>query len=388
MTHFRLACIVAFVLCFATPTRSAPATYTIDVILPLTGSQSFLGQDQARMFTVFQRFANATGGIGGMPIAFAVHDDQSSPQTAVQLANEVIARQPAVILGSSVVALCSAMAPLMVNGPVQYCLTPGLQPPHGGYVFAEYVTTRYTITTSLNYLKHMGWNWLAIISSNDATGQEGDKNMQAILAAPEYHDVQVVAWEHFAPGDLSVSAQVARIKAAQPQVVFVRTVGTPFGTVIRNLNDAGMNLPVMTSSGNTNPTQLDQYKGFLPKTLLFDGGVYSDPAKVPPGPVRDAIERAYGAYRAVGIKNPEATELASWDSAQIVVAGLRKLGATATAAQLRDYIANLHGFVGINGIYDFSLDQHGLTDKSVVVVQWNEKAHKGMVVSGPGGSGL
>jgi branched-chain amino acid transport system substrate-binding protein len=197
-----------------------------------------------------------------------------------------------------------------------------------------------------------------------------------------------VAWEHFAPGDLSVSAQVARIKAAQPQVVFVRTVGTPFGTVIRNLNDAGMNLPVMTSSGNTNPTQLDQYKGFLPKTLLFDGGVYSDPAKVPPGPVRDAIERAYGAYRAVGIKNPEATELASWDSAQIVVAGLRKLGATATAAQLRDYIANLHGFVGINGIYDFSLDQHGLTDKSVVVVQWNEKAHKGMVVSGPGGSGL
>ena len=39
----------------------------------------------------------------------------------------------------------------------------------------------------------------------------------------------------------------------------------------------------------------------------------------------------------------------SWDAGLIVVEGLRKLGPNATAAQLRDFIANLTNFAGVDG---------------------------------------
>jgi hypothetical protein len=40
----------------------------------------------------------------------------------------VLAEKPAVILGSGLLAMCAAIAPLMQNGPVDYCLSPSFHP--------------------------------------------------------------------------------------------------------------------------------------------------------------------------------------------------------------------------------------------------------------------
>jgi hypothetical protein len=81
------------------------------------------------------------GGIAGRPVKFIYHDDQSNPQTAVQLATQVVAGRPAVVLGSSLVASCRAVGPLMQNGPVNYCFSPGFHPDPGGYVFSSSIST-------------------------------------------------------------------------------------------------------------------------------------------------------------------------------------------------------------------------------------------------------
>jgi Periplasmic binding protein len=61
---------------------------------------------------------NHSGGINGQPISFAIFDDQSSPGTAVQLLNTVLAKRPMVVLGSSFVSTCGAMAPLVEKAGV------------------------------------------------------------------------------------------------------------------------------------------------------------------------------------------------------------------------------------------------------------------------------
>ena len=58
-------------------------------------------------------------------------------EQAARRANEVLADKPAVILGSGLVAMCAAMAPLMQNGPVDYCLSPAYHPPAGSFVFSS-----------------------------------------------------------------------------------------------------------------------------------------------------------------------------------------------------------------------------------------------------------
>ncbi len=86
---------------------------------------------------------------------------------------------------------------------------------------------------------------------------------------------------------------------------------------------------------------------------------------------------------------PGATELLAWDAGRLVVNALRTLPAGATAAQLRDFISQLHGFAGVNGVYDFRTgDQHGLTDASVIVSRWDPLQKLMVAVSRPGGAPL
>jgi hypothetical protein len=62
----------------------------------------------------------------GDPVHFIVHDDSSSPQNAVLAANQSLESKPNVILGPSLAAMCLAVAPLVANGPVQYCFSPAI----------------------------------------------------------------------------------------------------------------------------------------------------------------------------------------------------------------------------------------------------------------------
>ncbi len=106
--------------------RKRRRTRDINVILPLTGGGAFLGKAEQQALTQFEKAVNSSGGIHGQPVKFVFHDDQRSPQVAVQLANQVKATNPPVILGSALVALCNAMAPLMKEGPLLYCFSPGI----------------------------------------------------------------------------------------------------------------------------------------------------------------------------------------------------------------------------------------------------------------------
>ena len=93
-----------------------------------------------RCYGSTKRRFNAQNGIHGAPVEFTFLDDQSNPQVALQLVTAAVANKPTVVLGGGTVAACLAIAPLMANGPVQYCLSPAMQPAAGSYSFA--VTTR------------------------------------------------------------------------------------------------------------------------------------------------------------------------------------------------------------------------------------------------------
>src|SRR6202012_6286137 len=96
-----------------------------------------------------------------------------------------------------------------------------------------------------------------------------------------------------------------------------------------------------------------QYSAFVPKELYFTGFRVQAYKTAGAGPVRDADYQFIDAMKSVGIPNPDGTHMTGWDATLVVVDALRHLGTNATAEQLRNYIATLHGYVGINGIMDF-----------------------------------
>jgi branched-chain amino acid transport system substrate-binding protein len=318
---------------------------------------------------VYESVANAGGGIRGRPVHFDILDDQSNPVVAVQLTNQILAKNPPVFLGSAYVAACAAEAPLVLNKPtVEFCVSPGLLTKQKN-VFASSIAITYITQGTLKFMRDRGLSRVAAIVATDATGQAADALMLTEFAQPANKNLQLVANERFNPADISVSAQIARVKAANPQGLLIYATGNAFGTVLRALGDSGINVPTVTSAVNMNETQLEGYAGFIPAELVFNAArAYARDQR--DGSLRAAVDEYYNGYRAQGL-TPSPESPLSWDPAKIVVSALRKLGTDATGDQIADYINTLHGFAGASGIYDFrNGDHHGLTDADLVWVKW------------------
>jgi branched-chain amino acid transport system substrate-binding protein len=223
-----------------------------------------------------------------------------------------------------------------------------------------------------------------MLALTDASGQDHEEQVTAAMKLPENKNLQLVATEHFNPSDVTTSAQMSRIKAAQPQALITTATGVAFGTALRGLNDAGLDIPTTASAGNMSVKQMDQYKSIVPDELLFMAthGVAPDPSLT--GAMRDA-QNLY--FTGLQTDNVPPSYLASliWDPAFIVVDALRHVGANATPAQLQHYLTTMHGFNGINGQYDFRGSQRGIGVNSVVTYRWDGTEHKFTIAPRPAG---
>jgi branched-chain amino acid transport system substrate-binding protein len=378
-----LALLVAATL----PARAA-GPYVIDVMLPLTGGAAFLGKGEQQSLELAEGVVNGTGGIKGEKLQLEFHDDQSNPQIAVQLANSLIARKPAVLMGSSLVASCRAMAPLMQDGPVEFCFSPGIHPDKG-YVFSASISTLDLIAASVRYLRLKGWTRLALMFSSDATGQDAENGVKAALALPENKDMQVVATAHFNITDVSVAAQLETVRAANPQAFIAWSTGTPIGTIFQGIVQAGLDVPTVTTAGNMTYAQMKQYAAFLPKELLIAAPqwVVKNRAQLAPG-IAAAHKVYFGAFEKAGVRPDQSSDL-PWDAMMTTVAALRKYGLGASATQVRDFIAGQTALAGVDGIYDFvKIPQRGLDISDGVVTRWSRKDDTWEPVSKAGGAPL
>lgn len=385
--------IFAFALALAVlaldqPLKAATTPFEIDAIVSMTGSGSFLGTAEAEALRVAESYINRNGGIRKRPIKFVIRDDQSSPQIAVQLFNEILQRKPHVVLGSTLVAACSAIAPLIHDGPVVYCFSAGMRPPAGSYMFAYGVSTAGIMTVLTNHLRTLGWTRIGTIFTTDASGQDGEQSLNAVLSRPENKNLTIVDREHYNTTDIGVSAQLARLKSANAQIIVAWGTGTPLGTVLRGANDIGLNVPFAVSAANADYSLLKQYASFLPRDLFMVAAPGVVPDAAAPGPLKNAARAFFDATSAAGIK-PDSTLIDSWDPAFIVVSALRALGADADPDKVRQYIANLHGWYGAAGVYDFrDGSQRGLTGNTSVVVRFDAAKQAFVPVSGVGGVSL
>lgn len=387
MKLLRLLLALALLAGISPTVASGDEPLTINVILSLTGPAAFVGVDEKAAFAVYENMINKSGGIRGRQLHFQIWDDQSSPQVALQLANGIIDKHAPVILGPAVTGTCAAIDPVVrASGPVEYCLSPGLQPQKGSFVFSSSRSLDATLLAEARFMNDEKYDRIGVLTATDASGQAGTKALYD--AVPSYHALQIVDDEQFAPSAISLNAEVSKIMQLKPQCIWILATGPAFATALRALKDAGVDLPVFTSSANLNKEQLSQYAAFLPKDLYFDGFPFQVGVPMGTAAQRDAYAKFEAAFKAAGVV-PTTTSAYAWDPTSIVVSAFKAIGPDATAAQIRDYIANLHGFGGANGSYDFrSGDQHGLGVDSVVVVKWSPSAGAVTAASGTGGRPL
>ncbi|MGH7088368.1 MAG: ABC transporter substrate-binding protein [Stellaceae bacterium] len=368
------ALAIVTVLGASTPARAAESAMNFDVLEPLTGGGAFLGDTQKKIIEQAESTINRDGGVHGHPVHFVFHDDQTSPQVAVQLTSEILGNHPAVVFGSTISGICNAMTPLMRNGPVHYCFSPSVRPVAGGYEFTAQVASRDQQHALMRFFKAEGWTRVALITTTDASGQDAKKAIHALLKEPEFADMTLVEDTYFNNNDVSITAQVALIAAAKPQVIVSWATAAAGATVFRAMTQAGLDLPVAASGSNMTWGQMTQYAAFLPKRLYFGVSAWAahgDPAiDLPPETVTE--QKTFFAVMKAADLHPDASADIGWDTVRIVMYALNHLPSGANAEQLHAYLEKLQGYHGIDGTYNFvKVPQRGLDLNNTIVVRWD-----------------
>ena len=353
----------------ATPTGEP---YELHAIVEASGATAFIGAKQQQVLHVLEGYVNRTGGIKGRPLKYVFHDDETNPQIAVQLVDTLIAQRVPVILGPGLSAVSQAVFPLVEkSGPVLWCTSPIVKVAPGSYTFMSAPALQDVIPVVLRYFYQNGLRNFALMTSTDASGQNFEQNFDPTLSRLEFREAKLVAREHFNTTDISVAAQIARIKAANPDVLITFVTGPGFGTLLHGVHDAGLDVPVYGSGGNMNIQLMEQYQPFLPKMLYLNAaqGVVQDLNALPP--VRKAQAIFFNAMKQAGL-HVEFLQSLVWDPALAIIDGLRTVGPAATAVQIYEYIEHLKGWAGIQGIYDFTKgDQRGLGENGATLMRWN-----------------
>jgi branched-chain amino acid transport system substrate-binding protein len=390
MSRALLSSLLAGLILLSPCAVRAQALQDIHVLSSLSGSGAFLGKQSHDTLLLAEKYLNDTGDIHGKKLRFVFHDDQSNPQIAVQLLGEVMAARPAVIMGSNIVATCSAMQPLLAQGPLAYCFSAGQQPPRGSFMLSAGASTLSQTVALVRYFRLKGWTRLALLSSTDASGQDGDRNMAETLALPENKDMKLVVHPHFNLSDVSVAAQIEQVRAASPQALIAWTIGTPAATIFRGYAQAGLAMPVGSSGGNMTYAQMKQFASFLPKALYLVNTEWTaagDARLKLDGRVAAAQKIYYAAMDAAGRK-PDAAAVVSWDPALLLAGALEALPDGASAEAVRSHLAHFKG-AGVHGVYDFEKEpQRGIGTEDVIVTRWAPDQDRWLAVSQPGGTPL
>jgi len=380
--------VLAFSLSFAPIFGSAAgAPYEIPVIVALTGPFALLGGTQKQSLEVFEKFVNQNGGINGRPLQLDFMDDAGTAATSVQIMNQLIARKVPLVIGPSSVATCRAVGPLIVTtGPVEYCMSPGGLTTKGGYAFAAAYSTYDAIHTAVSYFRQKGWLRIGILEPTDATGQDGEEQLNKALALPENSSMTVVAREHYSVTDISATAQLSRIRATNPDVLFCWATGAAIATALHGLVDIGWNIPTYASHGNMLYSSMAQYGSLTPQAgLYFVGPQFVAKQFLPRGAGRGAVDTFLKAFAAAGVR-PDNAHAAEWDLGLVVVEALRHAGPDPTPEKIRDAIEQIHGLSGAQATFDFrDGSQRGISAETILMARWDEQTKDFVAVSAPGG---
>jgi branched-chain amino acid transport system substrate-binding protein len=385
----RLLLSLALVGASVVPSTAADEPYRIYAVLPVTGGAAFLGKQEAEAIKLFETTVNKSGGVRGRTVQVDIEDDQTNPQLAVSLMTGALARKPAIVLDGGPATTCRATASLVANGPVEYCLTPSIHPAPGSYQFSALYSSDDILGVSMRYLRERGIKRVAVLNGVDASGQDADTILQALIKQPEYvaAGMSYVAYEHYALTDLSVDAQLSRIKATGAQALIAFTTGTAIATVLHGVQTLGLDIPIVTSPGNMSYAQMESYKSFMPKELLFAGPPALVPDQISDAGVRKAVATFTSTFKNANGQRPDLLAAVAWDPLNLLVSILEKRGLEATPQQIRDDLAATRDWAGALGRYDYATTpQRGVSQTWVIMERWDPAKDAWVAVSKPGGS--
>ena len=200
---------------------------TIGVVLPVTGRlASAFGVPIGTGFELALEEINSSQ-LGGRNIKFIIEDDQSTVEGAIDAYNKLIHQDGVpVILGPATSTQTQETFPIaQENGVVGFSPTSAARglSAIGDFVFRATITTDILIPNGIETTAaKLGYNTAATMyDESDLFSTDSDEAVKEALAA---NGVEVLITETFQGGDTDFTAQLTRIRDANPDIIFISSL--------------------------------------------------------------------------------------------------------------------------------------------------------------------
>jgi branched-chain amino acid transport system substrate-binding protein len=354
--------------------------YTIGMVTDLTGRMSDMGIANKRGMEIAVEAVNAAGGVNGRQLKVILYDGESDPSKSVIHTKKIIDVDKAIITtsynlsGSTMASIQTAEAGKTVL--LSASASERIWIPTKKWIF-NVVPRQWeaSIPMLIEVLQQKGAKKIAYIYIDSTYGQTGKETFDRAVKDMKFTPAII---EKYAPGTTDVAPQITHIKAAGADGILITGNLADTVMVIKNAKDMGFTGPIVSDYAIVGPE-------FINLGGKYVEGIVTTSLKAlvaPELPANDPQKKVAMALYSEYIKRHGSFSLYAghmWDEIYLIVEALKKvdpkLDPTKEAdlvtirAQLRDNLEQIKGFVGQNGIFNYSPDNHnGLPPRCYVPV--------------------
>ena len=365
--------LVAFtLLSFA---LTAHAQIKVGVTLSATGPAASLGIPEKNTFALMPKT------IGGQKIEYIVLDDASDTTTAVKNARKLISEDKVdVLVGSTITPNSLAMVDIAAEGEtpmISMAASARIVEPMDAkrrWVFKTPQNDAQMATAITQHMSDLGVKSVAFIGFSDAYG-EGWWNEFSKIA--ELRKIKIVASERYGRSDTSVTGQILKMMAANPDAVLIAGAGTPAALPQVTLAERGYKGRIYQTHGVANNDFLRVGGKNVEGTILPAGPILIAEQLPDNNPIKKVALEYIAKYEAAHGAGSRSTFGAhAWDVGlllgQAIPVALKKArpGTREFRAALRDALEQTRNLIACHGVFNMSPQDHlGFDQRSRVMVK-------------------
>jgi branched-chain amino acid transport system substrate-binding protein len=355
------------------PPNAAPKTEPADAAAPeaegdiligevgsLSGAEATFGDSTHKGIELALKQINAKGGVKGRKLAVKVLDDQGRPEEAATAMTRLITGDKVVLVLGEVASTRSiAMAAVAENHKVPMISHASTNPkvtegnsfvfrvcfidPFQGYVMAKFARETLKI------------NKVAILK--DVRNDYSIGLAQAFVARFKAMGGTIAKEESYSAGDKDFKAQLASIRAAAPEAIYVPGYYGDVGLVARQAKRMELTVPLLGGDGWSSE------KLYEIGAEAIEGSYYSNhySTQDPSPRIQEFVAEFRSAYNA----EPDCFAALGYDAMRVAANAIAR-AKTLSGPDLRDAVAATKDFDGVTG--SITLDaKHNATKPAVVL---------------------
>ncbi len=353
----------------------AQDAYKVGAVFSITGPGSSLGIPERDTALMLEADINSKGGIKGPdgklhPLKLVIYDDASDETKAVLAAKKLVDEdRVAAIVGTTLSGTSLAILDTVQKAeiPMVSCAAAAkiVEPvAERKWVFKTPQSDALIVGALVDYLKAKGLTKVGWLNVDYAFGQLGWIEFEK---AAQKAGLVIAANEKFGQKDVDMTAQMTRVKAANPQAVVVWSIPPSASIATKNFADLGVKAPLFQSHGIGNKMFI-QLAGPAANGVIFPAGKLLVAEQLPDNDAQKTVLLAYAKEFEAKYGSRNTFGGHAWDAIQLVVHAMEKAGTD--RAKLRTAIEGTRNVIGITGVFDFSpADHNGLDGRAVTMTQ-------------------